>query len=156
MMYQRRIIKKEVSDGVAVRRSISADSSPQAGYNFFCVREERCCIANCEIRDFTSQSLPVLTLGLHHSKSIDVLQKTISTCLLVSGDHFRSYCATVYSWLSDQAKQESRVADALASAARHVAPRREAWTDGEANEFLFPLAIAFNDVLHILYNALEL
>ena len=48
------------------------------------------------------------------------------------------------------------MADAPASAARHVAPRREAWTDGEANEFLFPLAIAFNDVLHILYNALEL
>ena len=62
----------------------------------------------------------------------------------------------MYSWLSDQAKQESRVADAPASAARHLAPRREAWTDGEANEFLFPLAIAFNDVLHILYNALEL
>ena len=95
MLYRRKALTKEVSEGVTARRSLSADSSPQAGFNFFCVREERCCIVDGMLREFSSQSLPVLTLGLHHSKSIDVLQKTISSCLLVTGEQFRHYCATV-------------------------------------------------------------
>jgi hypothetical protein len=123
MVYRRKALQQEVSTGITARRSLSADSSPQAGFNFFCLREERCCIVDGVLREVSSQSLPVLTLGLHHSKSIDVLQKLRSSCLVVAREHVRPYCATVYSWLSDQAPQESRVADAPASAARHLAPR---------------------------------
>ena len=64
MMYQRRIIKKEVSNGVTARRSLSADSSPQVGYNFFCVREEICCIANGE-----APRLHVAQLARPHARS---------------------------------------------------------------------------------------
>ena len=39
MLYRRKALNKEVSLGVTARRSLSADSSPQAGFNFFCVRK---------------------------------------------------------------------------------------------------------------------
>ena len=89
MVYRRKALQKEVSTGITARRSLNADSSPQAGFTFFCMREERCCIVDGVLREFSSQSLPVLIFGLHHSKSIDVIQKLRSNCLLVAREHFR-------------------------------------------------------------------
>ena len=63
MLYHRKALNTEVSEGVTARRSLSSDSSPQAGFNFLCAREERCCIVDGVLREFSSQSLPVLTFG---------------------------------------------------------------------------------------------
>ena len=55
MVHRRKALHKEVSAGITARRSLSADSSPQAGFTFFCMREERCCIVDGVLREVSSQ-----------------------------------------------------------------------------------------------------
>ena len=159
MMYDRHFF--ETFDG-HLDLHLCADSSPQAGRNILCAREESFITSRQQLLygsvvgnfSFVSRRLPPSFLSLGHAAFADVTHRLVNSMVLVSGTAVDMYRGSVRTWLGDQSK-ESKFGDSAAEVLCLVCSEHQfsSAMPGDA-EFLLPDCMTIYDHLHIFQNAL--
>ena len=141
-----------------------ADSSPQLGYNFFCMREERIRIPRSELNfvfkhgydlsgAFESRLCPASVLG-HKNASLAKKSINSSNVYLMESDtepDFHEKRCEVRGGLSDQGTEKGLGDDTILALRRFADYAHE----NPDTLFMYPLCLMFPGMLHVLYNALQ-
>lgn len=143
-----------------IARHGSADSSPQAGFNFLCGRESLHIRARHTAKEFETveHQLTSTTLGLGRSSEADKIPRIIYSQVMESQELFPVRRVQLLSFLSDQSVEKS-LADCsaqLVGEAYRAIPANisqlVAWPGGLDWQYMYPLCLQYNDLLHILYD----
>jgi hypothetical protein len=146
-----------------IARHGSGDSSPQAGYNYLCGREDLMIRSDVADDDGTSfqwleHMYPVSTLAVGRSAEVHKIPRLTKSMIFESRHLFPRYRIQLKSWLSDQSteKKVTNSTSKLAPVGLQALPADQdnlvEWSGGINNDFLWPLCIEYNDLLHILFD----